>query len=286
MVIEDIAFRAGDGTALSGWVAKPKSKRNLPIIVMTHGLSGLIDLGLLEYAKRFVKEGFACFAFDHRNWGRSGGWPRHESDPWQQVADMRDAITFAQSFAFVDKDRVGIWGTSYSGGHVLTVTALDRRVSCAVSQVPFTCGRRNFDLWVSEPNREAFMAALLQDRDGRAKGKLPIVQPVKTAGDQTDLWIQRVDHTKIYPNELTIRSLDLVRTYQPDSFIARVAPTPLMMIVATEDTMNPVEWQIEAFQKAGDPKELVRIQGGHYDLYTECISEASDAALRWYSEHL
>ena len=74
--------------------------------------------------------------FDNRNFGASDGQPRQEIDPWQQVRDYRDAITFAETLDATDPDRIGIWGSSYSGGHVLVVGAIDRRVKCVVAQVP------------------------------------------------------------------------------------------------------------------------------------------------------
>ena len=69
-------------------------------------------------------------AYDHRNFGDSDGEPRQELDPWVQVRDYRHAITFAQTLDGVDPDRVGVWGSSYAGGHVLVVGAIDRRVGC------------------------------------------------------------------------------------------------------------------------------------------------------------
>jgi hypothetical protein len=40
------------------------------------------------------------------------------------VRDYRDAITYAETLADLDRERIGIWGTSYSGGHVLVVARL------------------------------------------------------------------------------------------------------------------------------------------------------------------
>ena len=84
--------------------------------------------------------GHVVLAYDHRNFGDSDGEPRQELDPWLQVRDYRHAITFAQTLDGVDPDRVGIWGTSYAGGHVLVVGAIDRRVGCVVAQVPTISG--------------------------------------------------------------------------------------------------------------------------------------------------
>jgi hypothetical protein len=65
--------------------------------------------------------------FDNRNFGASDGEPRQKIDPWRQVRDYRDAITYAETVEETDADRIGIWGSSYSGGHVLVVGAIDRR---------------------------------------------------------------------------------------------------------------------------------------------------------------
>ena len=74
------------------------------------------------------------------NFGASDGAPHQEIDPWQQIRDYRDAITYAETLEETDAERIGIWGTSQSGGHVLVVGAVDRRVKCVVSQVPLVSG--------------------------------------------------------------------------------------------------------------------------------------------------
>jgi len=77
---------------------------------------------------------------DHRNFGASDGAIRHDIDPWCQIADWRRAISFLESKPNVDPGRMGIWGTSYAGGHVLVLGATDRRIRAVVSQVPTISG--------------------------------------------------------------------------------------------------------------------------------------------------
>jgi dienelactone hydrolase len=71
---------------------------------------------------------------------RKEGQPRQEVLPSQQTSDISDAITYAQSRADVDPNRIGIWGSSYSGGHVLYVGAVDRCVKVVLSHAPSTDG--------------------------------------------------------------------------------------------------------------------------------------------------
>lgn len=279
----DIIIEA-NGEKLAGWYYG--GKEPAPLILMSHGFSALMAMGLDDYADRFAQAGFAVLVYDHRNYGASSGWPRNETDPWQQVEDMRAVISYARNLDGVDPARIGLWGTSYSGGHALTVSALDDRVKCVVSQVPLVSGQRTFDTWVPEKSRARFMARLAADRDARARGKPPAVTPAALPGSETAEWAEAVDKDGAYANEITLRSLDLLRCYEPISFVERIAPTPLLMIVADQDTQTPVAWQRQAFERAGEPKKLVALQGRHYDPYTLLLDESRRAALDWFREHL
>src|SRR5947209_16861644 len=82
-------------------------------VVMAHGFSAVKEMYLDSYAEVFAKAGMAALVFDNRNFGASEGEPRQEIDPWAQVRDYRDAITFACTRAEVDRERIGVWGSSY-----------------------------------------------------------------------------------------------------------------------------------------------------------------------------
>ena len=283
---QEIVF-SNDGVDLIGWLATPANESNCPLIILTHGLSGIVDLDLESYAEIFNAAGFACLAYDHRNWGRSGGSPRGETNPWQQVADMREAISFARTLPDIDPERIGLWGTSYAGGHVLTVTALDRRVRCAVSQVPLISGSKTFEAWVPADKRDKFLTRLGVDRDKRYRGEDPASIPAALPDSETEEWIKHSDTKGTYSNSLTVRTFDLLRTYEPASFVERIAPTPLLMIVASQDVQTPTAWQLEAYEKiGGSNKQLLEIDCRHYDVYMGQLEEAAAGALAWYQQHL
>lgn len=88
--------------------------------------------------------GYACLAFDNRNFGESDGTPRYEIIPSLQISDYSDAITYAQTLPEVNPDKIAVWGSSYSGGHVLHLGATDRRIKAVLSQVPLVSGWHNF----------------------------------------------------------------------------------------------------------------------------------------------
>jgi pimeloyl-ACP methyl ester carboxylesterase len=112
-----------------------------PVIIMAHGFGALKDWGLLPYAERFVNAGFAVVRFDYRGFGKSGGQPRRVVDGKAHVQDWLAAIDNISQRGDVDGQRLGIWGTSYSGGQVLVAGAERPNVVKAVSaQVPFVNG--------------------------------------------------------------------------------------------------------------------------------------------------
>src|SRR5512144_3113194 len=176
---KDIAFETEDGVTLRGWHYVPDRRRGkVPTIVMAHGFSAVKEMYLDRFADAFAAAGLASVVFDNRNCGASDGAPRQEIDPWQQVRDYRDAITYAETLGETDPEHIGIWGTSYSGGHVLVVGAVDRRVKCVVAQVPLLSGdanaRRLIRADLIAPTRQMFA----DDREARYRGEPPAMIPV------------------------------------------------------------------------------------------------------------
>src|SRR5271166_2927278 len=159
---KDIEFKTQDGLTLKGWHYLPdRLSGKAPTIVMAHGFSAVKEMYLDKFAEAFSAAGLAALVYDNRNFGASDGEPRQEIDPWQQVRDYRHAITWIGSRPEIDAGRIGVWGSSYSGGHVLTVAAIDRRVKCVVSQVPLASGSRNLKRLV----RADMFAAVRQQFD-------------------------------------------------------------------------------------------------------------------------
>ena len=282
----DVTVTAGDGTNLAGWWYAAEGDGRRPAVVLSHGFSAIKSMGLDGYAQLFCAAGLNCLVYDHRGYGDSGGAPRHESDPWQQVHDMRDAITWLRRRDDVDGERIGLWGTSFAGGHALTVAALDRRVKAVVSQVPLVRGLDTFNAWVPEDRRARFLDRLIADREARALGAAPQTVAAALPGSETEEWARATSPDGAYANEVTIRSLELLREYEPHAFIERIAPVPLLLVIAAHDTQTPTTWQQEAFARAGEPKRLVELDCRHYDPYSSHFEEAAAAARDWFVDHL
>jgi acetyl esterase/lipase len=127
----------------TGWLYTPKTaaagSSRPPVIVMGHGLGG-DKSHLHQYAVQFANSGFAVFSFDYRFWGDSEGEPRHWIAPPKQVEDWLSAVKFVQTdlSSSVDATRLSLWGTSFGGGHVVTIASkLGGQIKAVVSQVSY-----------------------------------------------------------------------------------------------------------------------------------------------------
>ncbi len=102
------------------------------------------------------------------------------------------------------------------------------------------------------------------DREARFAGAAPVmIQTVASdpnarvaypGRDSHDYMMSEAERCPSWVNEITLRSLELARTYEPGAYITRIAPTPMLMIVATDDALTPSDLQQEAFNEAYQPK--------------------------------
>ena len=160
-VPDDVTFRTADimseGTRMAAEVFAPKDPKGekLPTIVMSHGWGGTAAM-LRPDGVAFARAGYLVVTFDYRGWGKSdsrlilAGKPpekkdgklvaevkevREVVDPIDQTTDIMNAIHWVVGEKQCDPERIGLWGSSYSGGHVVYVAARDPRVKAFVSQV-------------------------------------------------------------------------------------------------------------------------------------------------------
>jgi len=295
---KDIEFRTEDRVTLRGWHYLPDAGAGrLPTIIMAHGYSAVKEMYLDRFAESFANAGFASIVFDNRNFGASDGEPRQEIDPWKQIRDYRDAINFAETLGDTDVDRIGIWGTSYSGAHVLVVGAVDRRVKCVVSQAPMISGHDNVRRLVRADNIALFQRMFEGDRRSRFAGNPPAMVPVVSedpAGPAAlptpDSWTWFTEtgrnRAPSWKNEVTLRSVEMLSEYEPGAYIAFISPTPLLVIVALGDHLRVADAALTAYERALSPKQLVTLKGGHFDAYGAGFATSSAAAIKWFTDHL
>jgi len=297
MTRRDIAFDA-EGVTLRGWLYPAEGASGpAATVVMAHGFSAVKEMYLDSFAEVFAAAGLNALVFDNRNFGASDGEPRQEIDPWAQVRDYRHAITYAGTLPEVDPKRIGIWGSSYSGGHVLVVGAIDRRVKAVVAQVPLISGRANIRALVRADFIAGFRQMFDADRLARFQGQPPAMVPVvdkdplaASALPTPDSWewFTQTGETRApsWRNEVTLRTVEMLGEYEPGIYLPYISPTPLLLLVAEGDHLTPSEFAIAAFDEAHQPKELVIMPGGHFDAYTKGFEASSGPARDWFLRHL
>jgi uncharacterized protein len=299
---QDVAFDRHDvdfpscGATLRGALLLPKTGGQVPAIAMAPGMSGVKEGSIMKYAEFFAGGGFAVLAYDNINFGASDGKPRQEVDPTLQRRGYRDAITFLSLRPEIDGKRIGIFGTSYSGGHVLEVAAHDRRVKCVVSQIPAISGLEAFRRAVRPDARAAVLRAQDEDRERRFLGNPPAM--VKAVSDDPaefcampgrasfDYFTEQAGHAPNWRNELTLRSIDLYRGISNATFVPWISPTPLLMIIALGDEVTPPDLSLEAYQQAREPKKLVLLPGNHFSPYSDEFALTGNEARDWFTRHL
>jgi uncharacterized protein len=292
----DVQFNV-EGAPIAAWLFLPSGgspEARVPAVVMAHGVGAVKEMYLEPFARCFAEAGVAALVFDYRGFGASGGEPRQRVSPRDQIEDYRSALTFMSLQPEIDPERLGVWGTSFSGGHVIEVAAHDPRVKVVVSQV----GAMNIREAIGKARFTALEKVAVQERarhfvDGGEVYIANTLPPDKGPSLQSNLDTYEFSvqaQATIAPNwrnEVTLSSIDKLLEYAPARVIELVAPRPLLMILAKDDQITRPESIREAFARAGGPKELIEVEGGHYSVYNGASSEtAAKAAAEWFVRHL
>jgi uncharacterized protein len=295
---KDISFHS-KGLRCCGWLYVPDglpAGSKAPAIVMAHGFSAVKEMYLDLFAEQFVAAGFVTLVFDYRHFGGSEGEPRGQLFPYEQHEDYRNAVSWLTEQPEVDRERIGIWGTSFSGGHVIHLAVIDRRIKAVVAQIPAILSGESRR--ADDPVRfEQAGRLLLQERIDRYKtGKVNYLRVVAPAGepcvlataDAYEWFMEGAEIAPNWTNGVTCESMELIREYDAARYIRFVAPTPLLMIVAEHDSLIPAKQAVQVYERAAEPKRLIQLPCGHFDLYrTEpWFSKASGAAIEWFEKHL
>ncbi len=293
----DISFNSA-GLTCRGWLYRPdNAPGSCPVIVMSHGITAVKEQYLDSYARRFAGEGFAVLVFDYRFLGSSEGTPRGQVIPQLQHEDIRAALSFVSGVRGIDAERIGLWGTSFSGGHALFMGALDPRVKVVVAQVPALNIPHALIALITREVFNGLLHTLADDQAVRNAGgegaSLPVVgppgQPAFLATSDAYEWF--TSSAKMAPNWLNSISLESVARgaeYVPDAFIELISPKPLLMQVATKDSLIPAALARQAFHRAGEPKKLELYECGHFDPYANepWHGQFLESQVRWFKEHL
>jgi len=289
---QDVRFESGE-TYCSAWLYLPVGVERPPIVVLGHGLGAVREMRLDAFSERFAAAGIATLAFTYRYFGDSGGRPRQLMSVKRQLVDWDAALDFVKGCADVDGRRVGVWGSSFGGGHAITVASRHPELLAAISQCPFTDGLASTAALGVKGSLQV-MPVLLRDFAARLLGRPPVMVPIAAAPGQPALmnahdalpgYLALVPKGMVFVNHVAARVLPEIMAYRPGRSASKVK-FPILFCVSTTDTVTPPEQTIALVRKAphGETKLYA---AGHFEFYMgDAFEELVKDQTQFLTKHL
>lgn len=275
-----------EGSRLAAQIIRPvETGAAQPAILLCHGWGGLKEHLAERYATPFAQSGYVCLVFDYRGWGGSDGrlistehLPmlntagrqtveatviRNVVDPLDQVADIRACLAWLCSEPGVDAERVGLWGSSYGGGHVIVVAGTDDRPKAVVAQIGGFGSPDPDTEWISLARRRA-----------ADKARAAIDPPVPQGIDA----VPSLQGTPDIARQLF---------HSPINAAANVRAPTLFLDAEHEEYADPAtHGYIAKIVASHAPSERVTYPCSHYDVYDKFYQPALEQAIGWYNKYL
>ena len=278
----DVSFTSGDDTC-AAWLYLPTGVNSPPVVILGHGLGATREMRLDAFAERFAQAGIAALAFTYRHFGDSGGQPRQLLSIKRQLADWDAAIAYVKDRRDVDGTRIAVWGSSFGGGHSITVASRHPELRAAVAQCPFTDGLAS----ALALGPAAFLKALpavAKDFVSMIGGRAPVMIPLAgapgslalmNAPDALPGYQALVPAGTTFRNEVAALVTPTIMAYRPGREVKKIN-FPILFCVSNTDTVTPPT-QTLRYARTAPRGEIKRYDAGHFDFY---IGDAFDALVR------
>lgn len=258
----------------AAWLYRPDGPpKPRPLVIMGHGLGANREMGLDRYARRFAAAGMGVLAFDYRHFGASGGTPRQLITIRHQRDDWRAAIQYARTIKGFDATRIALWGSSFGGGHVLSIAHEDDYLAAVVAQCPFTSGwssaRAKGPIGVIKTGTLAILDLLI--------GTL-IRRPIKVrlagrkhsaalmgASDVPEGFGRLAEESETYQPKVAAR-IGLRTLFDSPWRRTKGIKVPVLYALCDNDSVAPIGKSLKAAQRT---KHAIvkRYEIGHFDIY-------------------
>jgi pimeloyl-ACP methyl ester carboxylesterase len=278
------------GQTCRGYFYRPTGEPPFPCVVMAHGFGASPEGPLGEMGRRLARAGISGFTFDYRHFGTSDGDPRLVLNMKRSLADWASAIAYVRGREEVDPARVGLWGSSLSGGQVLAIAARDPAVAAAVAQVPYVdglalaraAGPRRLMRLLPAVGRDLLRALtrrppyLVEGLGGPGHPAMVSVPPglYETLADRAPGW----------RNQIAARSLLQVYLFRPIRHASAIR-CPLLVVLTYKDGVAPSNVALRAAEEL-PYIELAMFQADHFDLYAgDAYDRAVRTEVRFFAHH-
>lgn len=282
------------GARCFGWLWLPLGEASPPpVVIMAHGFGAQMDFGLPAFAERFVASGMAVFMFDYRNFGKSEGEPRNLVSPKRHLQDWEAVVEFVKGLKEIDANRMALWGSSFSGGHVIVTAAKHPEVRAVVAQVPFVVGFST-SLKLGMGYMLEGTAYFLLDALRLITFTNPYYVPIVNDPDRFGIMNtpeSKPGYLKIVPKETAWKNEAPARCLVPTVFYRPIAKakkvkSPALLIAAENDSLIDLG-AVKKTAKNMPNATLRKVPCGHFDVYSgEMFERVIKAEVEFLSQHL
>jgi uncharacterized protein len=268
----DVSFASGKDTC-AAWLYVPSGVTSPPVVILGHGLGGTREMRLDAFAERFAQAGIAALAFTYRHFGDSSGQPRQLLSIKRQLADWDAAIAWVKKSHDVDSSRIAVWGSSFGGGHSITVASRHPELRAAVAQCPFTDGLASARALGPAATLQV-LPSVTKDLASMIGRRTPAMIPL--AGPPGSLALMNAPdalpgYEALMPpgttlrNEVAARVAPTIMAYRPGR-AAKKINFPILFCVSNTDTVTPPA-QTLRYAHTAPRGEIKRYDAGHFDFY-------------------
>jgi fermentation-respiration switch protein FrsA (DUF1100 family) len=284
----DVSFASGEDTC-AAWLYMPTGVTSPPVVILGHGLGATREMRLDAFAERFAQAGIAALAFTYRHFGDSGGQPRQLLSIKRQLADWDAAIAWVKARRDVDGTRIAVWGSSFGGGHSITVASRHPELRAAVSQCPFTDGLASA-LALGPGASLKVLPLVARDLAAKVLGRTPVTIPLAgvpgslalmNAPDALPGYEALLPAGMTFRNEAAARVAPTIMAYRPGR-AAKKIKFPILFCVSNTDSVTPPA-QTLRYARTAPRGEIKRYDAGHFDFY---LGEPFEALARDQVEFL
>jgi pimeloyl-ACP methyl ester carboxylesterase len=281
------------GTLCRGDLYIPNGPQNPPVVIMAHGFAAERAFRLPAYAEKFAQAGLAVYLFDYRTFGDSQGEPRQYVDHRRHIQDWKAAIEHVGSLADINAQKIALWGTSYSAGHVIVSAAQDPNISAIAIQVPFVdsittlkkLGVRYMLQSIPHAIRDILRAVTLRSPHYIKVISSPDEFAALNTAETLPGYSSIISEGSAWENKCPGRVALTFPFYRPIASAAKVICPALIMLTENDSLSDPKS--IERTAEKMPNSTLIKYPYGHFEIYNGGeFEEAVAKQTEFLVEHL
>ena len=248
---ERISFQSA-GLKINGAIHLPPGMRpgeKRPAFMVLHGFgSNSSSSNCVLPSEMLAEWGYVALRFDFRGCGESEG-KRANTICLEQVEDARAAVSFLQTRPEVDPGRIALVGSSFGAAVAVYTGGVDPRVAAVISSGGWGDGETKFKKQHASPEAwKRFTDMMARGKEERARGNSIMVPRFDIVPIPEHL---RTNLAKNSIMEFTFETVESMFNFRANEVVGKIAPRPLLLLHAANDSVTPTEQSIGLFQHAG-----------------------------------